>query len=48
MDGLIEFLILPNENLTEYTDRVVSKIDICKTEKEVLDLLIEEMKTTFC
>lgn len=40
---LKEFLILPNGNLTEYTDRVVSKIDTCKTENEVLNLLIEEM-----
>jgi len=43
MDDLSEFLILPNENLTEYTDRVVSKIDSCKTENEVLKLLIDEM-----
>jgi len=34
---------LPNENIFEYTNRVVSKIDVCKTEKDVLDLLVEEM-----
>lgn len=43
LGDLKEFLILPNENLTEYTDRVVSKIDTCKTEKDVLNLLVDEM-----
>jgi len=38
-----ELFILPNDSIVEYTNRVVSKIDICKTEKEVLDLLVEEM-----
>jgi len=38
-----ELYILPNENIVEYTNRVVSKIDVCKTEKQVLDLLVEEM-----
>jgi hypothetical protein len=43
LSGQKELFILPNENIVEYTNRVVSKIDICKTEKEVLDLLVEEM-----
>ena len=38
-----ELFILPNENIVEYTNLIVSKIDVCKTEKEVLDLLVEEM-----
>lgn len=41
--NLKEFLILPNENLIEYAHRVALKINICKTENDVLDLLIEEM-----
>ncbi|PIV16122.1 MAG: hypothetical protein COS42_11655 [Flavobacteriales bacterium CG03_land_8_20_14_0_80_35_15] len=43
LSGQREFFILPNENIVEYTNRVVSKIDVCKTEKQVLDLLVEEM-----
>ncbi|NCO64765.1 MAG: hypothetical protein GW839_14540 [Flavobacteriales bacterium] len=38
-----ELFILPNENIEEYANQIASKIDICKTEKEVLDLLVEEM-----
>lgn len=38
-----ELFILPNENIVEYTNRIASKVDVCKTEKEVLDLLVEEM-----
>lgn len=38
-----ELFILPNDNIVEYTNRIVSKLDACKTEKEVLDLLVEEM-----
>ncbi|KXK40044.1 MAG: hypothetical protein J5I52_07045 [Saprospiraceae bacterium] len=38
-----EFLILPNDNLPELVGRVVSKIDDCSAEIEVLDLLIAEM-----
>ncbi len=38
-----ELYILPNENIVAYTNRIASKVDICKTEKEVLDLLVEEM-----
>jgi len=43
LSGQKELFILPNENIVEYTNRVVSKIDFCKTKKEVLDLLVEEM-----
>ena len=43
LSGQREFFVLPNDNIVEYTNRVVSKIDVCKTEKEVLNLLIEEM-----
>lgn len=42
-----ELFILPNESIIEYTSRVVSKIEVCKTEKEVLDLLVEEMQINF-
>ncbi|MFN8266680.1 MAG: hypothetical protein U0T31_01610 [Chitinophagales bacterium] len=38
-----ELYILPNENIVEYTNKVVSKINNCKTENEVLSLLIAEM-----
>ncbi len=41
--GQREFFIIPNDGIVEYTNRVVLKIDVCKTEKEVLDLLIEEI-----
>jgi len=41
--GQREFFVLPNDSIVEYTNRIVSKIDVCKTEKEVLDLLVEEM-----
>jgi len=43
LSGQTELFILPNDSIVEYTNRVVSKIDVCKTEKEVLDLLVEEM-----
>lgn len=39
-----ELFILPNEVIVEYTNRVASKIDNCKNEKEALQLLVEEMK----
>lgn len=42
-DDFKEFLILPNDNLPELAERVVSKIDDCNAENEVLDLLIAEM-----
>lgn len=41
--NLKELMILPNENLTEYTNKVVSKIENCNTETDVLNLLIAEM-----
>lgn len=44
LNGQRELFILPNENMFEFTNRVVSKIDFCITEKEVLNLLIAEMK----
>jgi hypothetical protein len=43
LSGQRELFILPNDSIVEYTNRVVSKIDVCKTEKEVWDLLVEEM-----
>lgn len=43
LSGQRELFILPNENIAEYTNRVALKIDICKTENDVLNLLIEEM-----
>ncbi len=38
-----ELYILPNDEIVEYTNRVVSKVNFCKTEEEVLQLLIDEM-----
>jgi len=38
-----ELYVLPNEEIIEYTNRVVSKVNFCKTEEEVLQLLIDEM-----
>jgi hypothetical protein len=38
-----ELYILPNENIVEYTNRVVSKLNICNSEEEVLKLIIDEM-----
>ncbi len=38
-----ELYILPNENLLEYSNHIVSKINLCKSEEEVLQLLVEEM-----
>ncbi|MCZ2394225.1 MAG: hypothetical protein LC105_10235 [Chitinophagales bacterium] len=42
-DSLKELMILPNKNLTEYTNKIVSKIENCKNETDVLNLLIAEM-----
>jgi len=42
-NGLKELYILPNENITELTEKIVSKIDDCCCENEVVDLLITEM-----
>ncbi len=38
-----ELYILPNENIVAYAKKVASNIDNCKTEREVLDLIIAEM-----
>ena len=43
-DNIKEFFILPNENLVEYTEKVISKIDSCKSNEEVLQLMVNEMK----
>jgi hypothetical protein len=42
-DNIKELLILPNENLVEYTEKVISKIDTCKSNMEVLQLMVNEM-----
>jgi len=42
-NSLKEFLVLPNQNLNEYTDNVISKIEHCKNETDVLNLMIAEM-----
>jgi hypothetical protein len=34
---------LPNENIVKYTNKVVSKIGNCKTENDVLNMIIAEM-----
>lgn len=38
-----ELFILPNDKIVEYTNRIASKVDICKSEKEVIKLLVDEM-----
>ena len=43
ISGHKELFILPNENIGEFTNRVILKIDFCKSEKDILDLLIDEM-----
>lgn len=43
IDKKKELLILPNENLFEYTNKVVSKLEKCNDESEVLKLLFSEM-----
>lgn len=42
-DDFKEFLILPHNTIPELADRIISQIDTCKTEKEVIDLLIAKM-----
>ena len=42
-NGQRALYIMPNESIVEYTNRVALKINLCKTEKEVLKLLVEEM-----
>ena len=43
LNNINEFLVLPNENLLDYTEKVVAQIDSCQKEKDVLNLLIETM-----
>jgi len=38
-----ELLVLPNENLEVLTEKIVSKINICNQESDVLNLVLEEM-----
>ncbi len=42
-DNFKEFIVLPNDKLPELAERVVSKIDDCSTELEVINLIIEQM-----
>lgn len=42
-ENVKELYILPNENLLNYTERIISKINSCKTESEVLSLLLKVM-----
>lgn len=43
----MELFILPNGRIVEYAHRITAKLDVCKTELEVLDLLVKEMKINF-
>lgn len=43
ISGKNELFILPNENIVEYTNRIASKVNVCKTEKELLNLLVDEL-----
>lgn len=43
LNGMKELLVVPNENIEILTEKVVSKIDNCKTENDILNLIIEEM-----
>jgi pectate lyase len=38
-----ELYILPNERIEEYSERIASKVEFCKSDEEVLHLLIDEM-----
>lgn len=38
-----EFMVVPNENIEILTEKVVSKINYCKTENDILNLIIAEM-----
>jgi hypothetical protein len=42
-----ELYILPHENIEEYTNLIASKVDVCITEKELLNLLVDEMSINF-
>ncbi len=38
-----EFLVLPNKNLDILTEKIVSKINFCIQESDVIDLIISQM-----
>jgi len=38
-----ELFILPNERIEEYANRIASKVNICKSEEEVIQMLVDEM-----
>lgn len=40
---LKEFLVLPNENIEILTEKIVSKINNCNNESEVIKLVISQM-----
>jgi hypothetical protein len=43
-DKKLKYLyILPNKNINQYINQIMSKIDDCKNEDEVINLLIDEM-----
>ena len=42
-NNLMELFVLPNDNIVEYTNGIVSKIYVCKNTNDVLKLMIEEM-----
>lgn len=42
-DEIRELMVLPHQDLIEYVNRIISKIDNCITENEVLNLIIDEM-----
>lgn len=42
-NNLKNLYVLPTENINEFTNLIISKIDNCKNEKEVMDLLIGTM-----
>lgn len=43
-DNFNELLILPNENLEILTEKIVSKINFCNQESDVVNLVLSEMK----
>lgn len=38
-----EFLVLPNENLEVLTEKIVSRINDCNDESEIINLVISQM-----
>jgi|SRR5690606_22562388 len=42
-DNFNELLILPNENLEMLTGKIVSKINGCEKESDVIDLVLNQM-----